>query len=228
MAVTAPLRNLHQITAIVLITNMPMVWVADTEGFISIWDTRINLKCTQFKITAQGNAQCMALLFDHVWVAVGKEVIAVHTKTLQKVTAEKMGHTDKISVIVAIPQTNQVWTFGRDTMVSVWSIQPGSTSNILKLEKQFTLASIVKCACMLTDDTHLCSAAVDGSLQMWNIWTFANQAIPTPADQKATSIMSVLDTENGLWCGLEVAANTTIVTRFVVLPKMFTAYPPKG
>eukprot|EP00026_Physarum_polycephalum_P000182 Phypoly_transcript_00182.p1 GENE.Phypoly_transcript_00182~~Phypoly_transcript_00182.p1 ORF type:complete len:2033 (+),score=208.26 Phypoly_transcript_00182:30-6101(+) len=125
--ITVQLQNIYPITSMVLLPSN-FVWVADTEGFISIWDAQTLQKCYRFRVHPHNCPQTMAVIHNYVCMAVGRELIAVHMHTLDAVTASP-AHRDRIHDIVAVPHCNQVWTCTRDGSVSAWVISMAPSSN---------------------------------------------------------------------------------------------------
>lgn len=124
-----------------------------------------------------------------------------------------------------------MWTCTRDGFVSVWkfSVSPkpssGSLSSMnfidIKLQQSWQMKTPVKSACLFSDGGHVCVGTFDGSILLWNIgvckffnWlynlllitflqTFSQHEIPVPETVKGHNISCIMDTEYGLWCGVE-------------------------
>jgi len=201
--ITHTLSNGSIITAMAVCEYSGMVWVADLEGFISIWDPSSMEKYHQFEATTTYQpAQSMAVFMDWVWLAVGRSIIAVHSQTLHKVQCEN-AHSDRIHGLTSIPNANQVWSCARDGTVSVWKLS--KDLHQLKKIHQHKLTRPVKFVQAMLDRKTVCTGTFDGKLFLWDTQTFAPTVLPLPAQYvQGFSLLCALDTEqHGLWLGVE-------------------------
>jgi len=193
------LNNESYVTAMVHLHDKT-VWVADANGWISIWHISLQ-KCAKFKVHDTQCVLSMALLGEYVWMGVGKDVSVCDTQGRTSAEYEK-AHGDRIQDLVALPKQQQVWTCARDGSLCMWKLEGEGERITLKQIKKVTSSSY-KFLCLLQDGERVCSRSSDGDLIVWDIKTQQCMGIFTPEKMKQSDIQCVLDAgENSFWCGL--------------------------
>eukprot|EP00026_Physarum_polycephalum_P002635 Phypoly_transcript_02643.p1 GENE.Phypoly_transcript_02643~~Phypoly_transcript_02643.p1 ORF type:complete len:891 (+),score=95.14 Phypoly_transcript_02643:341-2674(+) len=201
--IAAPLMNQHLCSNMVFLPTPREMWIADNSGYISIWDTLTMKKCFRFQIHASHTAQAMEVLNDNVWAAVGKELIVIQSHSLES-TSISTAHKERINLVVAVPHTNQVWTFSNDGAVRVWKLNSDEAKKWqIQMLHEWTMASPAKSARVMSDGKHICVGASDGSLSMVDIKTFKFRDISMPHTNHNHSVQCALDTKSDLWCGFD-------------------------
>lgn len=96
--VTSPLMNFNPIVSMALNPDTMTVWVADTSGFVSIWDAQVKSsfslyvyffiyilyknktlhRCFRFQVHPQNCAQSMSFMHGYFFMAVGRDLVAIH------------------------------------------------------------------------------------------------------------------------------------------------------
>ncbi len=64
----------------------------------------------------------------------------------------------------------KVWTSARDGSVAAWKLNVKSDGEVeIEIGSKWESGSPIKCACLMSDGSHICTGSFDGEISMWNI-----------------------------------------------------------
>eukprot|EP00026_Physarum_polycephalum_P000536 Phypoly_transcript_00537.p1 GENE.Phypoly_transcript_00537~~Phypoly_transcript_00537.p1 ORF type:complete len:1451 (+),score=177.67 Phypoly_transcript_00537:50-4354(+) len=194
----------------------PVVWVADTRGFVSLWDLMTVQKYCRFQAVLGPNptpVRSMCVMHEHMWIAVGCDIVAIETQTLQRVV-QPTGPS-RINGITCVPSMHQTWICSKDGSITLWEhhkilnrVTNTYEWNIVHL-KTIKHDTEVKFVQPITTSLaplsrgHIVSGDFNGKLTMWNSEAMTRpEEFPMPVESANHALQCALDVgEYGLWVG---------------------------